>query len=214
MSDNINKLYKKGVALEYFTIGYNTLEAAASIFFGIISGSIALVGFGLDSIVESLSGGVLLWRLTKHGKISEEEEEKVEKKAMKFVAITFFVLGAYVFYESLKKIISKEAPSPSLPGIVIAFLSLIVMPSLAYQKVKIGRAIKSSALIADAKETIACAFLSVALLFGLGANYLFGFWAADPIAGLVIVVFLVREGIEAWSEAHEETGDEKMGRCE
>ena len=99
----MKKLYKKGLWLEYFTVGYNIVEAGVSIVFGSLANSIALVGFGLDSVVESLSGCVLIWRLRQHGKISDEEEERVEKKAMKFVALTFFVLGLYVLFQSLKK---------------------------------------------------------------------------------------------------------------
>ena len=199
----MEKLYKKGLFLEYFTVGYNIAEAAVSVVFGYIANSIALIGFGLDSVVESLSGLVLIWRLSQHGKISEEKEEAVEKKATKFVAITFFVLGFYVLFQSVKKLIIKEIPDPSLPGIIIAIASLGIMPILARQKFNVGKQIQSQALIADSKETMACFFLSVALLLGLGSNYVFGFWQADPIAGLIIVIFLFREGREAWKESKE-----------
>lgn len=198
---NIETLYKKGLLLEYFTVAYNVVEAVAAIAFGKIANSIALIGFGLDSIMESLSGIVLIWRLHKHGKISEEEEEKVERKAMKFVAATFFILGAYVLYQSLKKLVTREIPDPSLPGIILAVVSIIVMPFLGFQKMKTGQQIKSQALIADAKETFACALLSIALLLGLSFNYVLGVWQADAVAGLVIVIFLFREGRESWEEA-------------
>lgn len=194
-------LYRKGLWLEYFTVGYNILEAAVSILFGALAGSIALIGFGLDSIVESLSGLVLIWRLRQHGKISEEDEERIERKAARFVALTFLVLGLYVLYESVKKLALAEVPEPSLPGIVIALVSLVVMPFLTWQKYRTGRQMGSRALVADAKETLACSFLSVALLLGLGLNYLFGYWAADPVVGLVIVAFLFREGWLTWREA-------------
>ena len=196
--------YKTGLHLEYFTVGYNIAEAFVSILFGSIANSIALVGFGLDSIVESLSGMVLIWRLKQHKKISEEDEKQVEKKAMKFVAITFFVLGAYVLFESAKKLIFREIPEPSLPGIIIAIVSIIAMPILTLRKYKVGKAIDSKALIADSKETLACSFLSLSLLLGLGLYYFFGFWQADPIVGIIIVIFLFREGLEVWEEAHEE----------
>lgn len=199
-----SKLYKKGLYLEYFTVTYNIVEAALSILFGSLAKSIALVGFGLDSIVESLSGMILIWRLRQHGKISEEEEERIEKRAQKFVALTFFILGLYVLFQSVKKLIFKEIPDPSLPGIIIAVVSLIVMPVLSYQKHKTGKQIQSDALIADSKETLACSFLSLALLFGLGFNFLFRFWQADAIAGLIIVLFLIREGHEIWRESEEE----------
>jgi divalent metal cation (Fe/Co/Zn/Cd) transporter len=197
----MEKLYKKGLYLEYFTVVYNMAEAAAAILFGKIANSIALIGFGLDSIVESLSGLILIWRLKKHGKISEEEEERVERKAMKFVAVTFFILGFYVLYQSVRKLAVKDIPEPSLPGIIIALVSILVMPLLSYQKNRVGKEIRSQALVADSKETFACALLSVALFIGLGLNYAFGFWQADAIAGLVIVIFLFREGRESWEEA-------------
>ena len=199
----MDKLYKKGLLLEYFTVGYNIIEAIISIAFGSMVNSIALVGFGLDSIVESLSGLVLIWRLRQHQKITEEEEERVEKKAMKFIAISFLVLAFYVLFQSVKKLLFQEIPNPSLPGIIIAIASIVVMPILSLQKYRIGKKIKSKALIADSKETLACFFLSLALLLGLGLNYLLGFWQADPIVGIIIVVFLLREGIESWKESNE-----------
>ena len=202
--DNTQRLYRKGLFLEYFTVIYNILEAAVSIVFGSIAGSIALVGFGLDSVVESLSGLILIWRLKRHGKVSAEAEERIEERARKLVGATFFILGAYILYESIEKLATAEIPQPSLPGIIIAVLSIIIMPVLTWHKYKTGKQINSQALVADSRETLACAFLSVALLLGLGLNYLFGFWQADPIAGLIIVVFLFREGREVLSESGEE----------
>ncbi len=199
----MDRLYKKALFLEYFTVGYNMLEAFVSILFGSLAHSIALIGFGLDSIIESLSGAVLLWRLHKHGKIRREQEEKIEKRAQGFVGITFFILSAYVLYESVGKLIRQEIPEPSLPGIILAIVSIIIMPILMIQKYRTGQRINSRALIADSKETLACALLSVALLIGLGANYLTGFWQADPIVGIIIVGFLVREGIENLRESRE-----------
>ena len=201
---NADRRYRKGLYLEYFTIIYNILEATLSIIFGIVANSIALIGFGLDSVVESLSGLVLVWRLRQHGKITEADEERLEKRATRFVAITFFVLGAYILFQSIRKLAIAEIAEPSLPGIIIAVASIIIMPLLTWQKYKTGKQIGSRALVADAKETLACAFLSVALLLGLGANYLFGFWLADPIVGLIIVLFLFREGRKGWKEPTEE----------
>ena len=187
---NTDRLYKKGLYLEYFSITYNVVEAAVSIIFGSFANSIALIGFGLDSIVEMLSGLILIWRLRQHGKISAETEERIEKKATRFVSLTFFILGAYILFESVKKMVTVEIPEPSLPGIIIALASIIIMPLLMWQKYKIGKQINSRALVADSKETLACGFLSVALLLGLGANYQFGFWQADPIVGFIVVAFL------------------------
>ena len=191
------KLNRKALLLSYITIGYNILEGIASVIAGSLAGSIALVGFGLDSFVESLSGGVMVWRFRKRDKISREEEEHIERKATKLVGYTFFVLAIYILYESIKKLIYRETPDPSLFGIIIAIVSLIAMPILFYQKYKTGKELKSRSLVTDSKETLACLFLSLALLIGLGTNYFFGLWQADPIVGLIIVVFLVREGYEA-----------------
>lgn len=188
------KLYKKALLLSYFTVLYNLLEGIVSFFVGLLAGSIALVGFGLDSFVESLSGGVMVWRLTKHGKISEEEEEKTDAKATRLIAYTFFILGAYVLYESIKKLYVHEIPSPTLLGIIIAIIPIIVMPILSYSKYQTGKSMGSRSLVADSKETLACAFLSTTVLFGLGLNYLYSLWWADPIASLIIVVFLIKEG--------------------
>ena len=192
--------HKKALLLSYFTVGYNIIEGLVSIWAGSLAGSIALVGFGLDSFIESLSGGVMIWRFSQHGKISEEAEERLERKAAKMVGYTFFILAAYVLFESIKKLLAREIPEPSLFGIIIAIVSLIVMPILFYAKLRVGKKIGSISLIADSKQTLVCVFLSASLLVGLGLNYLFGFWQADPIVGLIVVVFLVREGIETLQE--------------
>jgi cation diffusion facilitator family transporter len=199
MTSGSQSSWKTALWLEYFTVGYNVVEAIASIISGSIAGSIALVGFGLDSVVESLSGLILIWRLRQHETCSHEDEERIEKMVERFVAVTFFLLGAYVLFESISKLLTHEISQPSPVGILIAILSLIVMPVLAWRKKVVGTEIGSRALIADAKETITCAYLSVALLVGLLANYLFGFWQADPLVGLVIVLFLFREGYEIWN---------------
>ncbi len=190
------KLSKKALLLSYITVGYNILEAIASIIAGAIAGSVALIGFGLDSFVESLSGGVMIWRFRNYDMLSEEETENKERMATKLVGFTFLVLAAYILYESINKLVFQDIPHPSLPGIIISIVSLIAMPILFYQKYNVGKALGSKSLIADSKETLACMFLSLALLAGLGANYLFGWWQADPIVGLIIVGFLLREGYE------------------
>jgi len=190
------RLHKRALILSYITVGYNIIEGVVSLLAGFLAGSIALVGFGLDSFVESLSGGVMIWRFRKHGKVSEEEEERVERKATRLVAYTFFILAAYVLYESVKRLVLQEIPAPSLFGIIIAIVSIITMPFLFYMKYRTGKAINSKSLIADSKETLACVFLSLALLIGLGLNYLFGLWQADPIVGIIIAIYLSREGYE------------------
>ena len=199
------ELNRKALLLSYFTVIYNILEGIISIAAGLMAGgSIALIGFGLDSFVESLSGCVMIWRFRKHDTISEEEEERIERKAEKLIGITFFVLGAYVLFESVRKLYSRSPADPSVLGIVIAVVSIIVMPVLFYLKYRTGKAIGSRSLVADSKETLACVFLSVALLIGLTLNQLYGFWQADPIVGLIIVFFLVKEGYETLTEEEEE----------
>jgi divalent metal cation (Fe/Co/Zn/Cd) transporter len=200
-------LWHTALLLEYFTVLYNIAEAALSILFGTVAGSIALVGFGLDSIVESLSGFILIWRLGQHGTGTRQDEEKIERTAQRFVAVTFFILALYVLYESADKLLGHEIARPSPVGILIAIASIIVMPLLAWKKQAVGTAIGSRALVADSKETVTCAFLSVALLIGLGSNYLFGFWQADPLVGIIIVLFLFREGYEGWTKAGETDDD-------
>lgn len=198
--DSMAELHKKALYLEYFTVGYNILEGVFSILAGYLASSIALIGFGLDSGIESLSGAVLIWRLSLHGRITACEEERVEKKAIRFVGVSFFVLGAYVLFESARKLYLHEHPEPSLFGIIIAVLSMIIMPALSLSKRKIAREIGSMSLEADSRQTLICSLLSVALIIGLGLNYLFGIWWADPVAALVIVVFIIREGYEALFE--------------
>jgi divalent metal cation (Fe/Co/Zn/Cd) transporter len=195
--------HQKGLLAEYFTVGWNVVEGIIAIAAGVIAGSIALVGFGLDSYIEVASGLVLIWRLRKHGFSNEEDEETAEKKAIFFVGMTFFLLASYVIYESGKKLLLHEQPEESLIGIVLATVSLIVMPFLAVWKRKIAEEINSRALRADALETLACSYLSFTLLLGLGGNALFGWWWADPVAALAMVYFLVKEGTEAVQEGWE-----------
>ena len=190
-------LNRKALNLAYFTIAYNVVECVLALVAGAWAGSIALVGFGLDSLVESLSGGVMIYRFARHASLSPAEEERRERRAVKIVGYTFFILAAYVLYESLEKLIFQEAPAPSLLGLLIALASIIVMPVLFALKYQTGKSLGSASLMADSKQTLACAMLSVALLIGLGLNYWFGIWQADPVIGLVIVALLIREGYHA-----------------
>jgi len=193
-------LKRRARYLSWLTVFYNVAEGVVAMLLGLAAGSAALLGFGLDSFVESLSGGVMVWRFTRH-ELSAAQEERVERRAVRLVGWTFLILGLYVLYESLEKLLTRAAPHPSLGGLILAVVSLLVMPWLARAKRRTGEELGSAALVGDARETLACAWLSVALLVGLGLNALFGLWWADPAAGLVIVFFLLREGLEmAWGD--------------
>ena len=185
---------KRGRYLEYFTIGYNSLEGLIAVAAGLIAASIALVGFGFDSLIEVTSGAVLLWRL--NADVDEERRERVEAISLRIVGICFVVLAIYVSYDSVKSLIKREAPQESIVGIVLAAVSLIVMPLLVRAKRKVARGIKSGALMADSKQTELCTYLSAILLGGLLLNALLGWWWADPIAALVMVPIIIKEGIE------------------
>ena len=180
---------RRGRRLEYLTIGWNSLEAVTAIGSGLLAGSIALVGFGFDSVIESLSGAVLLWRL-----FAGEHREQL---ALKLVGVSFLVLAAYVAFDAGKSLLLREPPEASYVGIGLAILSLIVMPVLAQAKRRVAANLKSRALQADSRQTDICAYLSAILLVGLGLNALFGWWWADPVAGLVMIPIITKEGIEA-----------------
>ena len=196
----MTNLRKRALNVSYFSAIYHTLEGLVSVIAGSSAGSIALLGFGLDSIVESLSGFIVIWRLRTHGKVSEKEEVRAEKRALRLIAYTFFILAVYVLYESAKKLYFREMPKPSLLGMIIAVVSLIVMPILFFLKNKTGKSIKSHSLVADAKQQLACILLSVSLLIGLGLNYLYGLWQADPLMGSVISVYVFKEGVATLKE--------------
>lgn len=186
--------HKKALSLSWFTILYNLVEGVVSVLFGYFAGSAALIGFGMDSFIESLSASVLVWRFSKHEGISEAEAERREKKAIRLIAYTFFILGFYVLYESFSVLIFREVPDPSLVGIIIALLSIIIMPIVFLMKKNVGRSLGSKSVIADAKQTLACILLSFALLLGLALNYIWEIWWADPVAGVVIAFFILKEG--------------------
>lgn len=188
-------LIKKGRYLEYFTVVYNSLEGLIAVAAGLVAGSIALVGFGFDSLIEVTSGAVLLWRL--HADVDEVSRERVEAISLRIVGACFVLLAIYVSYDSIGSLIRRKAPEESLVGIVLAAVSLVVMPLLVRAKRKVARAIKSRALIADSKQTELCTYLSAILLGGLLLNALLGWWWADPVAALVMVPIITKEGIEA-----------------
>jgi len=185
----------RGLSLEYFTVAWNLLEAAVALASGAVAGSIALIGFGLDSLIEVSSGGILLWRL--RADHSEERRERMERTALKLVGASLLLLAAYVAGDSGFSLIRRQAPEKSLPGIVLAIASLIAMPLLARAKRRVASALGSSALHADSRQTDICAYLSAILLLGLLLNAAFGWWWADPLAGLVMVPLIAYEGSEA-----------------
>lgn len=182
---------RRGRRLEYLTIGWNAVEGGVSILAGVMAGSTALIGFGVDSAIESSSGAALLWRL------HDEHGERREAIALRFVGIAFLLLAAYVAFEALSALITREPPDASIPGIAIAVLSLIVMPWLARQKRAVARRINSRALSSDSRQTSLCAYLSAILLGGLLLNAVLGWWWADPVAALIMVPIIVNEGREA-----------------
>lgn len=186
---------RRGRQLEYFTISYNSLEGLIAVFAGLVAGSIALVGFGFDSLIEVTSGSVLLWRL--YADVNEERREQVEAISLRIVGALFVLLALYVTYDSVKSLIRHETPEESVVGIVLAAVSLVIMPLLVRAKRKVARAINSGALMADSRQTELCTYLSAILMVGLLLNATLGWWWADPVAALVMVPIIVKEGIEA-----------------
>jgi divalent metal cation (Fe/Co/Zn/Cd) transporter len=187
---------QRGIHLEYLTIAWNVFEGLVAVASGAVAGSIALIAFGIDSFIETSSGGVLLWRL--RAERSGQDAQQVERRALKMVGISFMLLAAYIAFESIKTLVQRETPERSIVGIAIAILSLIVMPWLARQKRKAAGSLKSSALKADSRQTSLCAYLSAITLGGLLLNALLGWWWADPIAGLAMIPIVLREGSEAF----------------
>jgi divalent metal cation (Fe/Co/Zn/Cd) transporter len=185
---------RRGERLEYFTIGYNTLEGVTSIVAGLIARSVSLVGFGLDSLIEVTSGAALLWRL--HHDLDLSRREQAERAALRTVGACFIALALYILYESGSMLIRHVPPKRSIFGIVIAAVSVIVMPLLARAKRRVARQIGSGAMHADSKQADFCSYLSATLLGGLLLNAMLGWWWMDPAAGLVMVPLIGKEGID------------------
>lgn len=183
--------------LALFTVAYNVVEGTVAIAAGWLAGSPALLGFGLDSAIESASGLVMVWRFVVHGETTGQAREAVESRAARTVGVAFFLLAGYVVLDAGGRLLQGRAPSPSLIGIYLAVASIVVMPLLFWLKDRTGQELSSASLQADARQTLACLFLSVALLVGLSVNAWTGFWPADPLAGLAIAGYAVKEGIEA-----------------
>ncbi len=191
---------RRGKRLEYFTIVWNMLEGLAAVAAGVMAGSISLVGFGFDSFIEVTSGAAVLWRM--HSDADACRRERVERTSLRIVGICFLVLAAYILYDSILSLIRKEAAEESLFGIGVAIASLIAMPILSRAKRKVGRELSSGAMAADARQTEFCTYLSVILLAGLGLNALFGWWWADPVAAIVMIPIIAREGLLALRGHH------------
>lgn len=186
-------LARRGKHLEYFTIAWNTAEALVAIFAGILAGSISLLGFGVDSFIEVASGGVLLWRMSSDA--DEIRRESRELIALRLVGACFLILAIYVGFEGVCDLVLRQSPKPSTPGIALAIAAVFVMPLLSRAKRRVSAELKSPAMAADAAQTQFCAYLSSILLAGLALNAVFGFWWADPMAALIMVPILAKEGI-------------------
>jgi divalent metal cation (Fe/Co/Zn/Cd) transporter len=182
----------RGRKLEYFTIAWNSLEGAVAVVAGLAAGSISLIGFGVDSFIEVTSGAVLLWRMSVDADVARRERN--ERLALRIVGLCFAALATYIAYESIGDLIQRRAPEHSFPGIVLACVSLLVMPLLSRAKRQVGTALSSAAMHADARQTDFCVYLSAILLGGLMLNALFGLWWADPLAALIMVPIIAKEG--------------------
>ncbi len=190
-------MLRRGIALEGVTVGYNALEGLVAIVAGIAAGSVALTGFGVDSVIEVTSGVLLWWRLRAELG-SAPLGPTVERRASRGAGFLLLALGVYIVTVSTKLLLTHNHPESSLVGIVLMALSLIVMPLLARAKLGVARKLGSRALRADAHETIVCAWLSFTTLLGLALNAVLGWWWADPVAALAMVPLITREGLEAW----------------
>ena len=182
-----------GKRVEYFTVAWNTLEGLAAVISGLMAGSVSLLGFGIDSFIEVISGSALLWRMSVDA--DERTRERKERLSLRIVGICFIALAVYVALESASDLLSKGRPEPSIPGIVLACVSLVVMPLLSRAKKRVGRSLSSAAMHADARQTDFCVYLSAILLAGLLLNTALGWWWADPLAALIMVPIIAKEGI-------------------
>ena len=185
---------RHGRRLECFTIAWNCLEGVVAVIAGLVAGSISLVGFGVDSFIEVTSGAALLWRMSVDA--DAHRRERNERLALRIVGVSFVALAAYIGYESIGGLVRRQAPEHSIAGIILACVSLLVMPLLSRAKRRVANALGSAAMHADATQTDFCIYLSAILLGGLLLNAIFGLWWADPLAALIMVPIIAREGIE------------------
>ncbi len=186
------RLGRRARLLAGASVSYNLVEGVIAIAAGLVAGSVALVGFGLDSAVEVSSGLIILWQFR------HRLPESREQQALRLIAVSFFVLAAYVSVESVRALVSGSEPEASPVGIALAVASLVVMPFLAWAQRRTGKALHSNSVVADSKQTLLCTYMSAVLLVGLALNAVLGWWWADPLAGLIIAAIAVKEGREAW----------------
>jgi divalent metal cation (Fe/Co/Zn/Cd) transporter len=194
-------LLHRALWLAVFTVGWNLVEGVVAITAAALAGSRALVGFGVDSFVESISAAVLIWRLRVEQR-SPERAEQVEQRALRLIGLAFLALAAVVGVESVRSLVAGDRPDSSAIGIALTALSLLVMPILARAKRRTGEELGQRSVTADSAQTRACAYLSAVVLAGLALNAAFGWWWADPVAALAVVAFLVQEGREALEGEH------------
>lgn len=188
------RLVRRAKVLAWLGVGWHGVEAAIAVGAGLAAGSIALVGFGADSLIESLAGIILLWRFA----AARSSSETAERRAQKLIGLSFYVIAAYVAFEAVRSLLFGARPEASWIGIGLAALTLVAMPPLAIAKARIGEKLGSSATKSEGRQNMLCAYLSAALLIGLGANALFGLWWADPVTALLIAGVAVKEGSESW----------------
>lgn len=186
------RLHRRVRFIVAFTITYNVLEAVIAIWAGVLASSAALIGFGLDSVVEVLSAVAVAWQFTR------KDPERWEKATVRAIGLAFFALAAYVTIDAIVSLVSREASEHSPLGLGITALSLLVMPALAWHETRTGRELGSKSVLVDAKQLLLCVYLSGAVFIGLILNSLLGWWWADSVAALVVAALAVREGIEAW----------------
>ncbi|XYH93680.1 cation diffusion facilitator family transporter [Sorangium sp. So ce1128] len=196
---------KLALRLEYLTVVWNIVEGVVAVAAAVLAGSVALLGFGIDSFVECASAFVMIWRLRAEEahRLTSEALDAVEHRAQRLVALSLFLLAAYVAFDAGQALWEGERPEFTLVGVGITGLSLLVMRWLARAKRRVARHLGSRAMEADAFQTTACVWLSLATLAGIGLNGALGWWWADPIAALVVALLVVKEGVEAWRGEHD-----------
>jgi divalent metal cation (Fe/Co/Zn/Cd) transporter len=209
------KLVRRAKMLAWAGVGWHGVEAAIAVGAGLAASSIALIGFGADSLIESAAGIILLWRFA----AARASSEDAERRAQKLIAVSFYVIAAYVGFEAVRSLLAGERPDASWVGIGLAAITLVTMPPLAIAKARIGEKLGSSATKSEGQQNMLCAYLSAALLVGLGANALFGLWWADPVTALLIAGVAVREGRKSWRgesccTAPVVAGDAEDGCCD